>query len=177
MTHRCLDACSLINLFCGWGGLQELHVLGGAWSISQSAMHEVAHVNGWHSDGSVAKRKICAEEICRGAPLTIYRASTGQELATLARLAAIVDDGEAECIALAKHRGWTLVSDDKLAVSQAAVEGVQCISSLELVRSWIELTPDGKARQVEVARRIRMLANYIPPTRCAHREWWDSLQS
>lgn len=176
MTHYCLDACSLINLLCGWAGLRELRALGPEWSTSLSALGEVKHVNEFSEDGSTVRRAVDAEAMCLAASLQVHRASTEHELATLARIAGVLDDGEAECLALSKHRGWVLVSDDALAVRQAHIEGVACVGSIDLVRRWAAQDIN-RVREAEVVRRIRFLANYVPSPSSPHRPWWDALQN
>ena len=175
MTHYCLDACSLINLRCGWGGLRELRALDAEWSTSLSALEEVRHVNEFSETGLAEKCAVDAEAICRVASIQVARASTADELATLTRLAGVLDDGEAECLALSKYRGWVLVSDDALAIRQAAIEGVACVGSIDLIRRWAALD-DNHLREAEIVRRIRLLAHYVPSPRSPHRAWWDGLQ-
>ena len=56
MTHYCLDACSIINLFCGWGGIQELHTFGDSWSTSGTALNEFTEVRVQQPDGSYERK-------------------------------------------------------------------------------------------------------------------------
>lgn len=175
MMDYCLDACSLINLFCGWGGIQELHTFGNSWSTSRTALSEFSEVREWCQDGSVIRRPIDGAAICGGSPLLVHSVIGDDELATLSRLSMVIDDGEAECLAIAKHRGLILVSDDGLAVTQAAKEGVPAVSSVQLLIDWSNLDATREPRLREIARRIELLARYTPPPQSPHRAWWDSL--
>ena len=44
MSHYVLDACALVNLYCGWGGLAELRKFGDSWSIGDIALREALYV-------------------------------------------------------------------------------------------------------------------------------------
>jgi hypothetical protein len=175
MTHYCLDACSLINLFCGWGGIQELHAFGDSWSTSRTALAEFTEIREFCHDGSIIRRPIDEAAICRGSPLCVHSATGEDELATLSRLSMVIDDGEAECLAVAKHRSLILVSDDGLAVKQADKEGVPAVSSIQLLVEWSNLDATRKPRLREIASRIELLAKYVPPPQSPHRAWWNSL--
>lgn len=177
MTDYCVDACSLINLYCGWGGMRELHDFGTSWSTSQTAVGEFTEVRELADDGSLRLRRIDVAEICGGSPLVVLSVTGDEETRTLARLATVIDDGEAECLAIAKHRGLTLVSDDGLAVIQAREEGVPVVSSLELLMQWSAADAARDARLAKIARRIEVLARYTPAQTHPYRGWWDRLEA
>lgn len=174
MTHYCLDACSLINLHCGWSGIQELHVLGGAWSTSGAAARECRRIRDFREDGTVRVRDVDHAEFFRGSPIVVH-ATTGEEVNTAMRLAAVVDDGEAECLALAKHRGLIFVSDDLPALRLASAEGVETITFVSILREWVEMDATRISRMPSIARRIAMLARHIPSPSNPELDWWSAI--
>ena len=56
------------------------------------------------------------------------------------RLAARLDDAEAECLAIAKTRGWMLATDDRPARRLAAELAVELLSTPEIVKAWADKT-------------------------------------
>src|SRR5208282_3989663 len=54
------------------------------------------------------------------------------------RLASILDDGEAACMALAKCRSWIVATDDRKALRVARSEGVATITTPEIIKRWAD---------------------------------------
>lgn len=177
MTHYCLDVCSIINLFCGWGGIQELHTFGDSWSTSGTALREFTAVRVQQSDGSIIKCPVQHDTLLDQYRLAVHSATGDAELATLAMLSSLVDDGEAECLAIAFHRGLTFVSDDGLAIIEATKLGVPWRSSIDLLIEWCGLDARRPQRLPEIVYRIQFLASYAPPKSSPHKAWWDALRS
>jgi hypothetical protein len=176
MTHYCLDACSIINLFCGWGGIQELHSFGMSWSTTTTALGEFREVRVQQSDGSITRSPIEHRLILEQYPLTVHSNLGPEILATAATLSEEIDDGEAECLAVSLHRGLIFVSDDSLAVSAAGRLSVRAASSLDLISDWAELEPTRLHLLGEVLGRIETLARYVPPRSHPRRGWWDRIR-
>lgn len=176
MTHYCLDACSIINLFCGWGGIQELHSFGTSWSTTTTALGEFKDVRVQQADGTIVRMPVNHELLLEQYPLIVHAEFHPQEVATVMDLSALIDDGEAECLAIAKHRELIFVSDDGPAILAAEGLGVRTASSLDLIITWAELEASRPARLTEIAERIEVLAKYVPPRSHPRREWWDTLR-
>lgn len=173
MTHYCLDACSLINLHCGWGGVRELHVLGGTWSTSMAAARECRRIREFREDGSIGTRDVEPFEFFQGSPLVVHTANE-EEMDTAMRLAAVVDDGEAECLALAKHRDLVFVSDDLPAIRLAAAEGIETTTFVGVLRGWVELDATRLLRMPDIAGRIAALARHVPSPSNPELNWWTA---
>ena len=176
MTHYCLDACSIINLFCGWGGIQELHTFGTSWSTTATALGEFQEVRVQQADGSIARIPIEHEILLQQYPLIVHSELSQDELITATGLSEEIDDGEAECLAVSLHRGLVFVSDDGLAIAAARSHGVQAVSSLDLISNWAELEPSRPTALAEILGRIETLARYVPPRSHLRRDWWDSFR-
>lgn len=88
------------------------------------------------------------------------------------RFALLVDDGEAEALAIAVTRQMPILSDDVAAGKIAVSEGIALETTLDLVRSWsIDQNPCVLAAAI-VGMRIR--ANYAPPRSHPQRSWFVS---
>lgn len=176
MTHYCLDACSIINLFCGWGGIQELHTFGASWSTTTTALREFKEVRVQQADGTIIRSPIEHPVVLRQYPLTVLSDLSADELDTATNLSAEIDDGEAECLAVALHRGLVFVSDDGLAIAVAESRGAQAVSSLDLISQWADLDPSRPALLLGILERIELLARYVPPRNHPRRGWWEGIR-
>lgn len=86
-------------------------------------------------------------------------------------LAADIDDGDAQVLAIASSRGLTAASDDRRAQRKAIELGVRVIGTAELVLRWAPtVAPEAAA---EAVRRIEARAHYFPSPAHPLREEWD----
>jgi predicted nucleic acid-binding protein len=177
MTQYCLDCCSLINLYCGWGGIQELHRLGQGWAISQAAFNEFTHVRTQTPDGSLIQTPINHADVLGQYILTVLPITTATENDTLIALSAELDDGEAASLTLAKHRDMTFVTDDKLAVRAAQTLSVPTVSTLQILMAWETLDPLHSSLMATTIDRIAVLASFAPPRGDQNRAWWYAHRS
>lgn len=94
------------------------------------------------------------------------------ELSTFIDLTVRLGDGEALSVAVALQRGYTFVTDDRVAVN--AIDGrVPVLSSLEMIKYWLdrERLP-GTARATALAN-VRERGTYLPADDHPLRPWWD----
>lgn len=176
MTCRVLDCCTLINLYCGWGGIQNLHDFGDRWCIGAQALGEAKYVREFGADGSVENRTIDASHLRSQFPLETLAVESDEEAALLVRTAQLLDDGEAEGLTLAALRNKAFCSDDAI-VHRAVRElglTVEIVSTAELLQRW---TSDDKARQEQlpgIVQRISVLARFVPHRDSPYLAWWRS---
>lgn len=99
------------------------------------------------------------------------------EMATFIRLAAEVDDGEAQVLAVGLHRGLIVATDDRRARNVAAREGIGLRSTPELVLRWAERSarPAHEHRQAIIDIEIR--ARFRPRLGDPSRQAWDRLRN
>ncbi len=105
---------------------------------------------------------------------TLERASIAErETELYVELAAEVDDGEAQAIALALGRGTRVASDDRRACRAAVKRGIVVVTTPDILEQWGRLVPaDGRVG--ECLRHIERRAHYRPAA--SHRlcKWWQS---
>jgi len=99
------------------------------------------------------------------------------ETATFIRLAAEVDDGEAQVLAVGLHRRLIVATDDRRARKVAAREGISLLSTPELILGWAA----GGGRSSEEHRQaitdIEIRARFRPRPSDPSRPDWDRLRN
>lgn len=89
-------------------------------------------------------------------------------------LAATVDDGEAEVIAIALVRQLTMATDDRKARRIAGQRSVALLSTPELLWQWQEASAIPAKRMGEVLQTISRRSHYRPGISHAFYGWWNS---
>jgi predicted nucleic acid-binding protein len=153
-----LDACTLINLHACRQMESIVASLSGHVMIAEQVYDE-CRLDPFDPDDEIVERIDLARLIERGA-LTVVTPLTSAELNTFAAFAINLDDGEAATLALAVHRGWSVVTDDRAAIRELAGRA-PLFSTLDLIKNWSDTL--GIARDVLAAGTCR--ANRI---RCGH---------
>ena len=88
----------------------------------------------------------------------------------------IRDDGESMGLAIAKCRGWSVLTDDKKARKIADELGVDLLSTTLVMKQWSESVKPAAADLANTLRAIERFANYRPGRNVEHYAWWaDSL--
>jgi hypothetical protein len=86
------------------------------------------------------------------------------------RFAALVDDGEAEALAIALARRIPILSDDVAAAKVALSERIPLQTTLDLVRTWSVGRDPRELSDAVIGMRFR--ANYVPPRSHPQRSWF-----
>lgn len=174
MTRRILDCCTLINLYCGWGGIHNLRHFGNDWCIGAQALAEAKYVREYGQDGSVTSRAIDTSHLKRHFPLKELAIQSDDESDMLIRSAKLLDDGEAEGLVLAALRGSAFCSDDAV-VHRAARElglEVEIVSTPEILLLWAADDESRLQQLPGIVGRISELARFTPHRSSQHLEWW-----
>lgn len=93
-----------------------------------------------------------------------------QEQSCFIRNARVVDDGEAQALAVAEIRKITLLSDDRAAARLAASLNVPVETTLDLLAAWSGGQPD--ERVAGVLKLFQVRAQYAPPRGHPLRRWF-----
>ncbi len=175
MSGRIIDCCSLINLFTGWGGLRELSSLNWQWYLCEAVLRETEYTREYGKDGVPVLVALDFEQLTRSKLLQPIAAVSDEELEDYLDFASEVDDGEAQALAIAKHRGFTLLTDDRKAMRLAARPDVlvATVSTAEVLQVWASLNQDNEKRLREVINRIETLARFTPRLDSPDYAWWS----
>jgi hypothetical protein len=171
------DACALLNLAATRRASDILAVFG-------CPSHVVRQVR----EGEILYLRPLPEEDLQGSLVSVDLASlfsagallevelTAAEQAAFVAFAAEMDDGEARSAAVAAHRGWWLVTDDRvsLRVARGHTTPIHTITTPDWVKQWAEAASIEEAMVAETLRRIQVCANYIPRRVHPLKAWWDA---
>ena len=168
-----LDASCIISLYAS-GVMEEiLQAISKQVAVAAYVEREEAL---WVYTGEGEQREaIVLQSFVEAGLLTIVEIESEEESETVATLAAQrLDQGEAITGAIAIHREWTLVTDDRRArtVVGGVARRLQLLTTLELVKHWTEIDSVSPDVIAAVLHDIRRLAAYIPHRQHSHYEWW-----
>lgn len=110
-------------------------------------------------------------ELLAKAKLHVARVElTDQENERYVAMAAAIDDGEAQAIAIALERGVPLLSDDAAGIAMAKKLGVTSLTTLDLAVQWAKNRQDSEVRMA--CERLRTRARYGVPREHLHAQWY-----
>jgi hypothetical protein len=174
MTTVALDCCSILSLYAGWNGLEELRRFDYAFVASSISLNEASYSRDFSIDNSICRVELGKEAILSAGVIREVELGSAREEDCFIQLARRIDDGEAETIAICASRGYVFVTDDRLARTVAAT-----VIASELIRDtpsllseWQTLFEVPASRLGEVLRRVSVLAKYLPPPNHPLRTWW-----
>lgn len=176
MSHFILDACALVNLHCGWGGLGELRNFGTSWSIGDTALKEAMFVRDFAPNGDILKVTLDSAAVVAEGNLHVLSLNGEQEHAAFIEFAMELDDGEAHAMSLALHRERVLATDDRPAIRVASqLITVQTIGTPEILTAWVNANPEQRHRLPEIIRRVNVLGPFQLKKSSPHYGWWQAL--
>lgn len=178
MASRIIDCCSLINLYTGWKGLDELQAFDRDWYVAEAALKEAQYTREFDEDGKRVVVAINLQAFVESGKLKRAKAETASETDLYVDLASELDDGEAEALAIAKSRGLILLTDDAKAnqVAKRREFSVQTLSTAEVLREWVSLDTSRRDRATEIVRRIETLARFRPRSGTEDFAWWQEIR-
>jgi predicted nucleic acid-binding protein len=178
MADRIIDCCSLLNLYAGWGGLENLRQLPHSWFVCTAVFGESEITREYDASHTPQEQKLVLDPFVETGLIQKVAPESDSEVVDYLDLAQLIDDGEAQAIALAKHRGFVLLTDDRKAIKLAHRDdvGVKTISTVDILREWIECAHIESAAIRSVLKRIRELARYIPAKNSSDLVWWLAQQ-
>lgn len=176
-----LDACGVVNLYASGQFVEILKSLNNEWYLPDAVAREAQY---YRQPDSSDPEKLIVTPIdlipAMDAGLLIKcDCENDQEIDLYVELAAkIGDDGESMGLAIAKCRGWSVLTDDKKARGIASELSVPVVATTEIIRQWSEIISPSAADLAAVLRAIERFANYRPSRGAANLDWWsDSIRA
>jgi predicted nucleic acid-binding protein len=169
-TTTLLDACAVLSLYAT-GRIGEIVAsIDGNVGISDVVLREALYVRRI-VDGVQEPEPVDLAPLIATRALLVYMLDGDDEAETIVDLAVDLDDGEATTGALAIHRGWVLVTDDRKA-ERILAGRVQMRSTLDIIKAWSEREGINAftLRQILEAIYDR---GYQPPRAHPLKPWWD----
>lgn len=169
-----LDACAVLSLYATSRMAEIIAAAPGPVAVSDMVLQEALYVRRI-AEGVSEREPVDLTPLVASRVLAVIGAEDEGELQTFIDLTVDLDDGEAMTAALAIHRAYALVTDDRKAERLLAGR-VQVRATLDLVKVWAE------AEQVDDATLRAALTSiyergYQPSNRHALKPWRDKLLS
>lgn len=167
-----LDTCVVLSL-CATRRIAE--ILGahpGPFLIAEAVLQETLYIHVM-VDGVREKEPVSLAPLVAAGTLTVVQPESEAEFQSLIDFSLQLDDGEAMTCAIALHRGYRVVTDEKKTIRLLGNQ-ISIVGTLELIRAWADaVTPPATLiREVLVAIEHR---GYMPGLDHPHRAWWDQI--
>ncbi len=170
-----LDACGALNLYASGRFVPILAALSHDWFIPAAVERESQQ---YRQPDPADPEKLIVTPLhlapaIRAGVLSRCDCEGREEAELYVQLAASIgDDGESMGLAIAKVRGWSLLTDDKKARRIACELGVAVLATPGVMRQWAELVKPGADELSETLEAIERFANYRPGRGAEHYDWW-----
>ena len=174
MSDHIIDSCSLINLYSGWGRLDELLELDSQWHICDAVANETEYVREYGPNGVKLLVRLDLQSSIQRGVLSSLRPESEKEIEDYVDYATEVDDGEAQALAIAKNRHFILLTDDRRAARLALRPdiNVRITSTPAVLKTWSRLSPQNEHKLSIIIPRITDLARFAPAQDSAFSAWW-----
>jgi hypothetical protein len=175
MTAVILDACGTLNLYASGRFVSILTILGYDWYIPTAVEREAKQYR--QPDPGDPEKLIAlpldlSPALADGV-LKRCECEGDEESELYVKLAArIGDDGESMGLAIARCRGWSVLTDDKKARRIAKELGVPVLATPEVMKQWAISAGPGVEELAQVLEAIERFANYLPGRGSVDYEWW-----
>lgn len=167
-----LDACTVINLYACRHMPAILASLERPAGIVSRVHQETLYVRrGGSGEDAREHESVDLTEMVTNELLHLI-SPTEDELLTFIDLTLELGDGEAMTVAVALHRGYAVVTDDRIAIRVIAGR-VPVYSSLEVIKGWIDREGLPPAAITAILVDLRQRGTYLPGRSHPLRSWWD----
>lgn len=179
MPQRIVDACCLINVYASKNAHNILRALKGGLFVPDLIKDESLFIRKEDDQDKTAlvPAPIDLTEAIAEGLLHRCRLENEVEAQQFVEFATSVDDGEAICLALAKCRGWVVATDDRKAIRLAKAEGINTITTAEIVKLWADSCKATDEAIAEIQHRIEYYARFRPRKGSPLYEWWERLSA
>ncbi|HLJ35892.1 MAG TPA: hypothetical protein VKU38_19700 [Ktedonobacteraceae bacterium] len=170
-----LDACCIINLYASGHMDSILRSITSSVTVAAYVRDEEAIRIYSGADEQTKKYELIdLEPFIACNLLTIVSPETETENNTFLNFAATLGGGEAITGAIALHRNWSIGSDDRKAIAFFArnVPHLQLISTLELIKHWVDTSDVPFSLVQEALYNMRTRARYAPIANHKLFGWW-----
>lgn len=170
-----LDACGTLNLYASGQFLPILSASNNSWYLPTAVERETQQ---YRQPDPNDPEKLIALPIdlapaIKGGTITRCDCESDEETELYVELAAkIGDDGESMGLAIAKCRGWSVLTDDKKARRIAKEMDIAVLATTEVMKQWSEIVKPKAAELSAVLEAIERFANYRPGRGAENYEWW-----
>lgn len=175
MSSVVIDACCLIDLLATGQVESILRAAGFNWHLPSAVEAEVQHVrqHDLKKPGQILKAAVELAPLLTSGILQTCTPVDPTEHDRFVHFATrFRSDGEAMCIAIAEHRGWTVATDDRKAILVAQQSGLTVISCPEILKRWAEAIRPSQSMLHKVINDIQILSQFRPNPSMPEYDWW-----
>jgi hypothetical protein len=175
MADAVIDACCLIDLLSSGIVGPILRAGEHTWHVPSAVRAEVQFIRQPDPNDPGVLVSIPADltGLIAAGTLIDCGVETDEEASLYVHYASIFrSDGESMCLAVAKHRGWAMATDDRRAIRFARDAGLSVVSTPELVKSWADASKAGRDEIRQVLNNIELFARFRPNPSMPECRWW-----
>ncbi len=178
-----LDACSLINLFASGRAREILAALPARFIVASYVSEREALYTQIDPAAGTREQIDLAPLVAEGL-IQVVDLLTDDEVNTFVDLTmagttmkARLEDGEAATCALARHRGYTIATDERKVLNRVrqTMPSQRARTTSELVKWWHEIAQISGDEARQVIRNIETRARFTPNRQDPFFEWWNGL--
>ena len=168
-----LDACAVIN-FAASRRFEDLATVHGGFRLVDIVANEAHFVrNGGTGEDADERESIDLGALITAGHVSVEPGATEDELDSYVQFATDLGDGESMTLAIALHRGHTVVTDDRKASRVAVENDITLATTLEIFGAW-EVTENPSMSEVRTALiNLRDRGRYVPQRNHPLRHWWE----
>lgn len=173
-----LDACSLINLYASGYFKSILSSQPVQFCIVEQVKNESLSIRKQAaSETDDEYEAIVLDPYFLSGQLKLMRLETEDEKGLFVNLASRIDDGEAATFSIAITRNLQVVTDDRKAIRILKQEApnIICLSTLDVMKTWSEMTSIGAVEIKQALKNIFLCANYRPSKKHYLFNWWVNI--
>jgi hypothetical protein len=170
-----LDACGTLNLYASGRFVPILTALRHDWYLPAAVEREAQQ---YRQPDPTDTEKLIAIPVdlapaLDGGMLKRCDCEGDEEAELYVQLAArIGDDGESMGLAIAKCRGWSVLTDDKKARRIAKELDVPTLGTPEVMKQWALAAAPSSEELSLLLQAIERFANYRPGRSAVDYDWW-----
>lgn len=176
-----LDACGILNLYASGRFVSILTALKYEWYLPAAVERESQQYRQPDPDDpeKLLQLPIDLSPVIEDGVIVRCDCDGDQETELYIELAAkIGDDGESMGLAIAKCRGWAVLTDDKKARRIAKELNIAVLATTEVMKQWSEVFRPTTAELSAVLEAVERFANFRPGSADQNYGWWlDSIQA
>lgn len=153
----------------------ELAAFGDVWHVGDAVVGEAHYIWEIAPDGSRSQVPIDLQTPIADGLLKVVQPESDAELDAYVDFASELDDGEAQAMAIAMHRGFILLTDERkaLQIAQRVEVGVRTITTAQVLQKWVAHSAANAGRLPQVLRSIEERARFRPRQGSVDGEWWE----
>jgi predicted nucleic acid-binding protein len=171
-----LDACAVVSLYATRRMAEVLTACEGTVAVSDVVAREAQYVRrGGTGEDATEREPVDLAALVAAGTVQIVTTDDENELLTFVDLTRELDDGEAMTAALAIHRGYVVVTDDRKAERVLNRRNVPLRSTLDLIKTWVDAERLDLTIQRTVLLDLRQRGTYEPRRLHPFRPWWDTV--